>query len=402
MTTTEKRFLEALTAFMRGEKVAWESLSSDEIGDLFRLSEQQHVFPMIFEAAREAPAVTQDENFAKLRQTAIRRTVTGMQKTEAFFRIRDALEARGLHPLTVKGILCADLYPQSDLRISSDDDLLVSAAEWAAVCDVLSSSGMQSAGGTDGTDCSWHSPDCYIETHRTLFPSDDPAFASLNDIFADVHVSPVSYTLQSGRTVLSMTPEKHLLYLLFHAYKHFIHSGFGVRQVLDIGLWAGRYAAEIDFDAVYDVCAENRLLLFAKAVFLLADQLSSGHVPLSAKWDGVLTDPAPMLDDLLIGGVFGSSSQDRLHSATVTLHAAQASRSGGRSGILKTVFPPRKELVGQYPKLEKSALLLPVVWGKRLIRYAKEMKSGKKSRPAESLRIAEDRLRLLRLYGVIE
>ena len=57
---------------------------------------------------------------------------------------------------------------------------------------------------------------------------------------------------------------------------------------------------------------------------------------LPAPWDGSI-DVEPLLHDSLCGGVYGSNDLTHLHSATVTLNAVKASRTGEKSGVLRTV-----------------------------------------------------------------
>ncbi len=58
-------------------------------------------------------------------------------------------------------------------------------------------------------------------------------------------------------------------------------------------------------------------------------------------------------------------------------------------------------LEGKYPYLEKHPWLLPVAWGERIITYI-----GKRGKdhtdPAVSLKLGQERVALLRRYGIIE
>ena len=58
----------------------------------------------------------------------------------------------------------------------------------------------------------------YIELHRHLFDSAQDAHDELNHFFADI--APVEVD-----GFLTMPPHEHLLYLILHAYKHFVYSG---------------------------------------------------------------------------------------------------------------------------------------------------------------------------------
>ena len=110
-----------------------------------------------------------------------------------------------------------------------------------------------------------------------------------------------------------------------------------------------------------------------------------------------------MLSDLLDSGVYGDATMSRKHSSTMTLSAVTADKQGkkGKRSILRTLFPKRDALVGRYPYLKNKPYLLPVAWASRIIGYAR--RRGKQSdNTAESLRIASERIELMRKYGIIK
>ncbi len=398
MNQTDILLTEALKAYFSGEKtdpdfISAEHSSADAVGALFRAAEAQHVLPLVYTAVSGCDAVRADPGFASCKRSVIAKSALQMQKEEEFLRLYTALCEMGLRPLVVKGTLCRSTYPDGYLRASADEDLLVSDGEYDAVTAYLTENGFSDDGNGEG----FRRGALFIEVHKTLFESGDEAFERLNGQFSDVHEFPVTYALPCG-TVYSMSAEKHLLFLILHAYKHFIHSGFGLRQVCDVGLWADKYKDEIDFSSLYAACADTHTLKFAKAVFMLAEELTGRNVGLTPEWDAVVTDPSPMLDDMLEGGVFGSSSLSRLHSAGITLGAAKA---GKKQSKLRVLFPPKEKLIRSYPELEAHPERLPLVWIKRIVKYRKETKERSDSDTAESLRIASKRTKLLKYYDVI-
>ncbi|MCQ2426348.1 MAG: nucleotidyltransferase family protein [Lachnospiraceae bacterium] len=414
MTQTEELFLQALRAFFRQEKVLWDALpesgapdsvpTEDAVGGVFRLSGEQHVFPMVFEASYASPAVSASSAFPALRRRAMGCAAEEVEKTAFFLGLYRKMREKGLSPLAVKGILCRSVYPSGHLRVSADEDLLIRDGEYDAAVAVLTGCGMTP---TDPdsvvkTDSCWVCGSCRVELHRALFPTENAATEKLNAVFGDPFADAETYSVEGGAEVLSLSPEKHLLYLLLHAFKHFIHSGFGIRQVCDVGLWADRYTDGIDLHALYLACERTNALLFAKSVFLIARDVTGRAIPLSDEWEAVAADPSPMLSDLLSGGVFGSNDLSRLHSAGITLNAAGASAAKKRpSGVLSSLFPPKSQLEAQYPELKQKPCLLPVVWCKRIFRYAKETRAGD-SDAVKTLSIAKERVALLRFYGIVK
>lgn len=200
---------------------------------------------------------------------------------------------------------------------------------------------------------------------------------------------------------LAMLPHEHLLYLLLHAYKHFVRSGIGLRQFCDIGLWAREYYAEIDWQHLHDQCTSVHAATFAAAAFRIARDYLGIEFDLPAPWDASL-DAEPLLHDSLCGGVYGSNDLTRLHSSTVTLNAVKASRTGEKSNVLRTVFPKREYLERRYPYLKKRPYLLPVAWAQRLAHYAGEKKTGTDNSASGSIKLAKERIELMKRYDIMD
>lgn len=234
----------------------------------------------------------------------------------------------------------------------------------------------------------------YIELHRHLFDSAEDAHDELNHFFVDI--APVEVD-----GFLTMPPHEHLLYLILHAYKHFVYSGIGLRQFCDIGLWAQAYHDQIDWQRLHDQCAGVHAATFAAAAFRIARTYLDIDFDLPGLWDGDV-DVEPLLHDTLCGGVYGSNSYTRLHSSTVTLNAVKASRTGEKSSVLRTVFPKRAYLERRYPYLKKRPYLLPVAWVQRIAHYAGEKQSGADNSASGSIKLAKGRIELMKRYGIID
>lgn len=51
-------------------------------------------------------------------------------RTNEFLELNKKLQAAGVRPLVVKGIICRNLYPQPDYKQSGDGDVLVPAEQF--------------------------------------------------------------------------------------------------------------------------------------------------------------------------------------------------------------------------------------------------------------------------------
>ena len=131
--------------------------------------------------------------------------------------------------------------------------------------------------------------------------------------------------------------------------------------------------------------------------------IASRHLGFSmpAALEGVQTEESRLLQDVFSGGVYGGADENRQHSATITLNAAARQRQGKKgAGALSAVFLPRKSMENKYPYLKKHPWLLPAAWVQRAGRYLS--RRGEKLDPVVSIRIGNERVALLREYGIID
>ena len=398
LTTIETQFLHIAKAAVSGGDIPAENVDWPAI---FTLANQQKLLPILFETVRKTPAAGDNTAlFAVTKQQVIGQVLNQTVRSAEFADLYHKLRAAGLHPVVVKGQLCSRLYPQTDHRISADDDLLIPDGEFMACHEQLLANGLTTDTPADelptADEVSYTKKDSplYIELHRHLFDSSEDAHDELNHFFADL--KPVEID-----GFLAMPPHEHLLYLLLHAYKHFVRSGIGVRQFCDIGLWARAYHAEIDWQRLHEQCESVHAATFAAAAFRIARNYLGVEVDLPVPWDSSI-DAEPLLHDSLCGGVYGSNDLTRLHSSTVTLNAVKASRTGEKSSVLRTVFPKREYLERRYPYLKKRPYLLPVAWAQRIAHYASEKQVGKNNSASGSIKLAKERVELMKIYNVIE
>ena len=398
LTTTETQFLHIARAAISGsdlpiEKVDWPAV--------FALAGQQKLLPILFEAVRKMPAAGENAAlFAVTKQQVIGQVLNQTVRSAEFADLYHKLRAAGLHPIVVKGQLCSRLYPQTDHRISADDDLLIPDGEFMACHEQLLTNGLTTdtpadeLASADEVSYTKKGSPLYIELHRHLFDSAEDSHDELNHFFADLN--PVE---TDG--LLAMPPHEHLLYLLLHAYKHFVRSGIGLRQFCDIGLWAWEYHDEIDWQRLHEQCESVHAATFAAASFRIARDYLGIDFDLPMPWDASI-DVEPLLHDTLCGGVYGSNDLTRLHSSTVTLNAVKSSRKGRKNTVLRTIFLQKAYLESRYPYLKKRPYLLPIAWVQRLVHYASEKKSGADSSTSGSIKLAKERIELMKQYDIME
>ena len=404
ISENEKVFLDILKASLVGENPpTLPELSENNRASLIQIAYQHKVLPLVYETCY--PVFSN----AGLRQMVLQQVVEQMIKTSEFLGLYQRLVDSGVHPIVVKGIVCRSLYPNPDHRLSADEDVLISPDEFDMACAVLAEFGMTT---TEQDPNAYEFPyrkdgsPLFIELQKNLFPPKSQAYGDWNRYFSHVF-SDIDSVIVDGVTIYTMKPTDHLLYLILHALKHFMHSGFGIRQVCDVAVFSNRWGECIDWKRLWDVCHSVNGVYFAAAIFSIGKQyfaFDDSIAGFAQYWGSLNVEVSPMLQDLLNSGIYGSASASRMHSSNMTLDAVERNekRGSGKASVWGSVFPAAAKLEGRYPYLKKYPWLLAVAWCSRIMDYRKEMKQCGENDALEAVRIGTRRVDLLRLYGVIK
>ncbi len=401
----EKLLLTTLRAALRGETAVLPDFQTPEDGwRLYELACAHRVQALVLEAMpQQFRQQLPPELLESWRQQAKELCVGQTLRDDAFSQVYGQLTRAGVTALVMKGALCRNLYPQPCLRPSSDEDLLVPPEQFETALELLRQADfrpLRQKG--DAFEIGLMNPQgLYLELHKSPFAPDFAMTAPLAEVFSTVWQRAVPVQTEIGG-LLSMSAHDHMLYLLLHACKHMVYSGFGIRQVCDIALWAQRFGAEIDWPLLWRQLESVRALTFGRTVLAIAAQqlgLEPEQAGFSLQLEQTLP-AAPLLEDILQSGVYGSSSESRLHSAGVTLQAVQADRQEKRESLLPTLFPDLRAMQQRYGWLRRAPVLLPVAWACRLLRYARQNTHPNRA-ATQSLQLARQRKALLQQLDLL-
>ena len=411
MERSEQLFLEAMKASMEDRAVTWDGqVTPGELKRVLVLAQMHHVLPMIFEAVYSCPAAAalDGELVAECRKATVHAVMGQTVKTQEFLELYSSLCSRGVKPLVVKGLVCRSLYPRPDYRDSGDEDVFCGEAAFRSCHKAMIDFGMELCSpDLESYEVPYAKGDglLYIELHKTLFPGNSDIFGDCNRFFERSFDHPAQITVH-GVEVATLDWSEHMLYLILHAFKHFLHSGFGIRQVSDMVLFANAYGHLVDWKYVQKKCKVLRAERFAATLFAIGEQYltfspEKAHYP--RFWRELQKDTGPLLGDLLRGGIYGSADRSRVHSSSMTLNAVKADKKGKRGkNLLRTVFPPAKLLTDRFRWLRHKPWLLPVAWLLRIFGYLKEALTRKDSSASAVLRVGSQRVELLRQYDIID
>lgn len=321
-------------------------------------------------------------------------------RSNRFVQLYQTLRNGGVNALVVKGLILRNLYPQPDNRQSNDEDVYIPMEQFQLATQILQDAGavLLHEGKYENAFLD-QSCGLSIELHGQLFDPDTKIFGQYQQLFEAAFQTPAEHRID-GVPVLSLSHDLHFLFLMTHLAKHFMFSGVGIRQILDIVMYAEAYREEIHWSEIYQQLAAQNLLTLTANVMEIGriyfDMDRAVPVP------DMETDCGTLLDDILDAGVFGASSQARLHSASLTLAAADGQEKVSGQLLWKRLFPPLSELRerASYSYLRKKPWLLPCVWVKRIGTYLSHRESNQQEQ--DTLELGAQRVELLKKYGIIK
>ena len=232
-----------------------------------------------------------------------------------------------------------------------------------------------------------------------------PGVGAFADAMAKLEATGLVPVLREETQKKPLNVREHFLYLVCHSLKHFLHSGFGIRQACDMIYFAKNYHDQFDWEEIRSVMREYHMEAFAMNV------LDIGVCYLGISWEEMgLTKPydididcTALLDDMLDGGIFGQNDMNRVHSANITLNAAEHEKASAASGIAASLFPDKEYMKTNYDYARKYPFLLPAAYIQRILKYLlKRKKTGQNTGEKSSTQIGMERVKLLEKYKIVD
>lgn len=322
-----------------------------------------------------------------------RETMRGYLVFGRFFEAQNALcrllQENGIPVLVWKGLAAAAYLPEPELRTLGDIDVLLPREQMPQAIAVLTAHGYAVGKGTEDSELhvAAEKEGIHFELHRT--------------VAGDIHL-PNDYLRECftrGKTVHSAygtfpAPEDtdHAFAMLLHMLRHFVSSGFGLRQLYD---WAFCLQnGEIDRARLLEMARTAGAEKFLNAVTALCIRcfgLSASH-----DWGIPVSEAAVegLLEDILIGGNWGSKEENRTYSLVF-------SETNGRG--LRPFTRKLNRLAGELcPGVKKYPAMQPLLWMPALARFAYHVAIGKQKKPGigAAKEIAARRRSMMRELGL--
>lgn len=263
-------------------------------------------------------------------------------------RIYKAFDENEIAYMPLKGCNMKYRYPQPELRLMGDADILIRMEQYERIVPIMESLGFIFKCESDH-ELIWQSRGLYLELHKHLIPSYQK---DLSPYFLDCWER--ADLAAASRYVMS--PEDEWLYLFTHFAKHFRDSGIGCRHVVDLWVFL-RSHPDLQEDYIKGVLKELQLLEFHNNIRQL----------ISVWFENGISDERT---EVLTQCIFHSGSWGQVHASLASASIRNANKRFGKNTKLRYLwsylFPDLENMQRRHRILEKMPWLLPVMWIVRL------------------------------------
>lgn len=266
--------------------------------------------------------------------------------------------------MPLKGAILKKIYPQSHMRTMSDFDVLIKCDQYSRIKPLMIQLGFSEHIESDH-EYVWASPNLTVELHKLLIPSYNIDYYSYysNGWEKAKRKSPNDFCFHFSK-------EDFLIYDFVHFAKHYRDGGIGIKHMVD--LWVYKKAnADID-----DMYVSNELSKLGLSEFY-SNICSTLNV-----WfeECESSDKTDFITNIIFSsGAYGKLSSNILARAIKTSKTSGSIKTEKKEQLSNLLFPKFKVMEKKYPILTRLPVLLPLLWGYRLLSsaFTKNSKSKK-------------------------
>lgn len=319
-----------------------EHLDAESWHAVYQMAAAQGVSSVALEGVQRLPDGLRPERRQLIQWglTMKTREQTYAQQLAAACRLAEALHAEGIDTMVLKGIGLAQYYPVAEHRECNDIDLYLYGEHERGNAIAARLGGQVSGFSSKHDHISFDGFN--IDNHITFLPVNSPRNRAMNTALLGLLEGRERRRIEG--TLLIMPPRDfNYLFLIRHAYGHFLIEGIALRHLLDFACFPRQEAGAIDWPTVNGVLKASGLQKFSQIILRLTDHyfglsVSDGQ-PLPS---GLLRH---IEEDLLMEDhrvVYGKTFMQRVRVTLKNSWKYSAFQKGGLSAHLWERFVKRR------------------------------------------------------------
>lgn len=214
------------------------------------------------------------------------------------------LEQQGIWYLPLKGSLLQYLYPVFGMRQMADNDLLFDMKARQQVYDWFTAHGYSvKSYGISNHDVYQKEPIYNFEMHTELFGE------SLDNNWREYYTNIKDRLLLNEGSSFGyhFSDEDFYIYMIVHEYKHYMHSGTGLRFLLDIYVYNREKGSQMNWEYIRTELKKLGLFLFEKEMRFLAKKVFFSYA--NKKELSLNPQEQKLLEEFFLSATYGTIQQ---------------------------------------------------------------------------------------------
>ncbi|MBE5733702.1 MAG: hypothetical protein E7347_01470 [Clostridiales bacterium] len=344
MTITERFFVECVKRGIKGEKIDYvpDKLDYKQFYNLYVSHSMSVVVCRALENVKDNIDV---QFYTALKASVARHVMLDIQSEYDVNTLLTAFENNGIKHMPLKGYHIKKLYPSTDMRYTSDCDVLIDENQLKQVRALVNELGLATKRHDEHHDIVYYPQTKTIfELHKTIFVGKlEKYFGKGNEGFNRAHVKDgTKYFYEFDRELFYVS-------ILGHSAYHFAESGgVGIRHLTDVYLY--RKAYNLDENYLDDELKKCGLLQFKnqfeKLAYYFFDDAKADEFTLK------------LADHILESSLLANDK--RKVASSVAQNVGDGDKNNARKkSIWKKIFLPTEQMKFLFPILKKAIFLLP-------------------------------------------
>lgn len=315
----------------------------------------QQILPVLYYGACKTEQFIQSDSLMQYMQKCVSYNELSERQMNVLSEIGRMFSEAGIGYMPLKGSILKRCYPEADMRMMSDCDILIQPGKFEQADEILLKAGYTAYDRTSNV-YEYDSPDKVgVELHKTLIP---PEQRDLYAYYGEEGGWQLAHPTDTP-CLYEMKNEDFFVFIFTHFVKHYRGLGAGIKFILDFRVFE---TAHPDMDREY---IRGELAKLGLDVFY-------GHIErLMAVWfDGAPEDEMSehLTKRLFDSQVYGTEKRGVISDAYLEKKTGDADGSGKTSGSIKLkrwlslFFLPYANMCYKYEVLKKWPILLPLFW----------------------------------------
>lgn len=339
-------YLSLLGLYLNKKEATDFVIDEEELSFFMQLSKHHSLLALLYQALKNTNIKVDEAQLKKLEECYL----SNIRKSALFSKERKDLFAylndKEIDYLPLKGIIIKDYWLDPDSREFADNDILFPNEKTALIKEYfVSQKYTVEYYKNSNHDVYLKKPFFNFEMHRSLFGEIEDA-PKLVTYFADyLKTAPIKEGYEHY-----LSNENFYIYFTAHTFKHFHHSGCGIRTLVDYYFFLKKNK-DLDFDYINQELAKIDILEFSNQIKAVSLKVFDNE-PLD-------DNEKEMILYIASSGTYG----------TLQNSVSKGVNKKGRFGyFMERVFPPLSFYKTAYPWAYKSKVLIPVAWVMRFFR----------------------------------